>query len=449
MSQELIVSDKDMGVLEIPKPGHRPKVAGSVLLGLLTLLLFIGGLLAFSALAPLSSGAVAQGEIAVPGNIKTVQHLEGGIIRELLVTDGDRVGADQVLLRLDDAQARASWELIQGQWLALKAQEARLIAERDGVKELIFPPELTAVADDDAARKILRGQEAIFTTRRKALEGQRRILMQRKDQLRAEIASMQAQVKSAEAQMKLIRQEMKGVEALVRKGLERKARLLGLQRQAAGLEGSRGEQLGLIARTRQRIGETEIAILNLENERLTQVTSDLRDVQAKLADLEERRRAARDVLDRRTIRAPQGGVVVNMRFFTPGGVIGPGQPILDIVPETDELTVEARIRPVDIDVIKTGMRARVTLAAFKQRTTPTLLGRVVYVSADALEDPRTGQPYYLARIEVSPEEKARLGKRRLMPGMPASVSIEAGEKTLLEYLIDPMRDNFRGALSEQ
>ena len=235
----------------------------------------------------------------------------------------------------------------------------------------------------------------------------------------------------------------------MQKGLERRARLLGLKRQQASLEGARGEQLGLIARARQQIGEAELQIINRRNGQINEVVAELSEVQVRLGELEERLVASRDVLARRDIISPIAGVVVDLRYFTSGGVIRPGDPILDIVPQHDQLVIEAQIRPLDIDVVKPGLAARVRLTAFKQRTTPTLQGRVVYVSADRLTDPRTGIPYFTARVEIPPSELARLDGVALYPGMPAEVMVVTGARTAIEYLVDPLRESLQRAFREQ
>ncbi len=427
----------------------RPRIGATVVVGLVILALFFGLVGGWSALAPLTSAAVASGVVKVDSNRKTVQHLEGGIIEEIKVKNDDRVAVGDVLVRLDAAQSHASWALLRGQQNALKALEARLIAERDGAPAIAFDADLMARRGTPEVAEILAGQESVFATRRKTLAGQVDILHQRQNQLNAEIASRRAQLAAAERQKALIGEEIAGVAALVQKGLERRARLLGLKRQQASLEGARGEQLGLIARARQQIGEAELQIINRRNGQINEVVAELSEVQVRLGELEERLVASRDVLARRDIVSPIAGVVVDLRYFTSGGVIRPGDPILDIVPQHDQLVIEAQIRPLDIDVVKPGLAARVRLTAFKQRTTPTLQGRVVYVSADRLTDPRTGIPYFTARVEIPASELARLDGVKLYPGMPAEVMVVTGARTALEYLVDPLRESLQRAFREQ
>ena len=437
------------GMAGPPTMPDKPAIDATVKVGLGILSLFFGGLVLWGLLAPLSSAAVAPGVVIVDSNRKTVQHLEGGIIRAIQVDNGDTVRAGQVLVRLDDAQAAAGFNQIRGRLDALEALEARLVAERDGLGGIAFPEHLLARRGDPQVAEILSGQQTIFEQRRRTLAGQTDILNQRVVQLEKEIDSRRAQIAAAKRQSLLISEEIAGVNDLVEKGLERRSRLLALQRQQASLEGQRGEQLGLVARAEQQIGEAELQIISQKNAQMNAVVGELRDIQTQLGDMAERAAAARDVLERREIVSPINGTVVDMKFFTAGGVIGPGEPIMDIVPENDELVIEAQVQPIDIDVVQTGLKAQVTLTAFKQRTTPTLDGRVSYVSADSLTDPRTGLPYFSTRIEIPADEMERLGGLELNPGMPAQVMIVTGERTAFQYLFDPLRESMQRAFREE
>ncbi|MEE8535522.1 MAG: HlyD family type I secretion periplasmic adaptor subunit, partial [Kiloniellales bacterium] len=418
-----------------PDRPDRPGIGGPVAVGLAVLALFFGLLGGWAGLAPLTSAAVASGVVKVDSNRKTVQHLEGGIIAALVVQNGARVAAGDVLIRLDAAQARAAWALLQGQHDALAARAARLAAERDGAAAIAVDAGLAARRDDPAVAAMLAGQVDI--------------LHQRQEQLEAEIAGRRAQLAAALRQKALLGEEIADVAVLVDKGLERRTRLLGLQRQQANLEGVRGEQLGLIARARQQIGEAELQIINRRNSQMDQVVAALAEARARLGELKERLAASRDVLVRRAIVSPIAGTVVNLRFFTPGGVIRPGDPIMDIVPLDDQLVIEAQIRPIDIDVVRPGLAAQVRLTAFKQRTTPTLEGRVVYVSADRLIDAASGAAYFTARIEIPAAALARLVGVALYPGMPAEVMVVTGRRTALEYLLAPLTESFGRAFREE
>jgi len=433
----------------LPQVAERPVIRGPVWVGAVILIAFFGGVGGWAVFAPLSSAAVAPGVVAVDSNRKTIQHLEGGIIKTLMIRNGDVVAPGDLMLRLEDTQARAGWNLMHGQHDAQKALESRLIAERDGAEKIAFPAAMEVRRAQPDVAEILGGQQTIFEARRRSLTGQVNLLHQQVDQLKAEIDSRRSQYQAAKQQKKLIREEIKSIQILVNKGLERKPRLLALQRESANLDGNAGEQLGLIARAQQQIGEIELKIIDHQNSYLNKVVAELREVQTSINDVEERMISAKDVLSRMEIRAPLGGVVVDLKFFTPGGVIAPGAPIADIIPQNDKLIVEAQVQPLDIDIVKVGLPARVTLSAFKQRTTPTLDGTVIYVSADSLVDKRTGAPYFSARVEISKEQLDRIDDVELSPGMPADVMIVTGSRTAFQYLFDPLRESMRRAFREQ
>lgn len=420
-----------------------------MIVGMATIVLFFGGFGAWSATAPLTSAAVAPGQIIVQGNRKRVEHLEGGIVKEILHRDGDFVEAGEPVVRLDDTRARATYDLLQGQYRAALALEARLVAERDGADRIDFPPDLMEVArQDPKVAQIVVAQNNIFEARRSTLEGQIKILQQRIAQAREEIAGLEAQEKSEARQLALIDEELVDVEQLVEKGLQRKPHLLALKRTKAAIEGSRGEHLAEIARARQKIGEATLAILDLKNQKLNAVVDGLREAQERIADLTERVRAAEDILVRTTIRAPQSGVIVGSKVHTVGGVIEPGLPLMEIVPQNDKLIVETKVRPEDIDSVHTGLPAHVRLSGLNRRTTPSIDGEVVYVSADRLSDPETGIGYFRADVEVEAASVEALGIT-LTPGMPAQVLIVTGERTAFDYLISPLADRFASAFKEE
>jgi HlyD family type I secretion membrane fusion protein len=439
----------------LPPPDARerapsaPDCRGWMLFGWLVLAAFVAGFGVWATLAPLSSAAIARGEIEVESNRKTIQHLEGGIIREILVDEGDVVEAGQPLVLLDTTEAESSADSLRGRLTALVALESRLIAERDGQEKVSFPAELEARrGEDEAVAEVLDGQETIFASRRAALSGQVDIHTQRIGQLRALIEAYRAQEESARAQIELVGEELSGVREMVEKGLERKPRLLALEREAERLNGSLGEYSGHIARAEEAIGEARLQIIDIKNQAAERVVSELRDVQTEIATLREKLRYAEDVLTRRSIVAPVKGMVVELRHFTPGGVIAPGAPIMDLVPLGDELIVNAKLRPSDIDVVHAGLVAQVRLTAYSRRRTPTLSGRVLTVSADSLTDERTGIRYFLARVRIDADELSRVDDVHLYPGMPADVMIVTGEQTFLDYLLKPVQDSFARAFRE-
>ena len=455
-----VVQDQRLGRALVPHAGGyplppplvvatAPRYRGATLLGVLLIATFAGGFGVWAATAPLSAAALASGQVKVEGNRRTIQHLEGGIIREILVKEGDRVAAGQMLMRLDDTQSSASAEGLQGQLDSLRALDARLNSERQDMEAVAFPADLAGRRSEPKVAEILQGQEAIFRTRRLAFDGQTSILRQRVEQLRAQIRANEAQMNAMSSQLRLIREEIQTVEELVTKGFERRPRLLGLQRQEAQLLGSQNEQRGLIARSQQAISETELQIVQVRTQFRNEVVGEQRDVQTRIAEINERLRAASDVQVRREVVSPVAGTVTNLRFFTVGGVVRPGDAVLDVIPLNEQLVVEVQVTPTDIDIVGIGMEAEVRLTAFKQRTVPVLFGRVSSVSPDIFQNDRTGMSFYRATVTIEPSQLAKLEGLSLQPGMPAEVLILAGERTMFHYLADPIRQSFRRAFREQ
>ncbi len=368
-----------------------------------------------------------------------MESLEGGIVGALLVREGARVAAGQVLIRLDDTTPRASLELLHGRWLVASALEARLIAERDGHDRVGFPEALTGRRDDPKTRQVVEGQDNIFQARRETLRSQAAILDQRAAEYREEIVGIEGQIRSETEQLALVEEELADVRTLFDKGFARKPKLLQLRRRAAEIAGSRNLHQAQIARARQSIGETRMRAADLETTRLNQVVEELRKAQAELYDLNERLRAAEDVLARTEIRAPLDGTVVDLQVHTAGGVIASGAPLLDIVPREDRLVVEAKIDPKDIDVVRDGLEAQVRFTAFNQRHRAPAAARLTSISADLLTDAASGQSYYLARVELVIEDAAAAAElATLHPGMQAEVMIVTGSRTALDYLLEPL-----------
>lgn len=424
-----------------------PPVRRPIVAGLAAVALGLGGFGSWAALAPLSSAAVAPGVIQVESSRKAVQHRDGGIIAELLVREGDRVAAGQLLLRLDDVESRAEFDVLEQQYHASLAQEARLIAERDQT-DLRWPAILERHAARVEVAKILAGQEHILRSRRETLAGQVDIMNRRIGQFEAQISALDAQLSAGARQRELIREELANVGALVARGLERKPRLLALEREAARLDGAQGDYRGRIAQMREAIAEAELQIIELRAARQEEVAAELQDVEGRRTEIEEKLTAAEAQLVRHEVLAPEAGTVLNLRYFAPGGVIPAGGTILDIVPQEDRLVIDAQVQPADIDEVTGGMPAQVVLAGLKGQTTPYLDGWVVRVSPDALTDERTGVSYFVARVEVNRAQLNRLADVEMSPGMPAEVLIVNRERTALDYLLQPLRDSFRRAWRE-
>ena len=432
-----------------PEAPSRPQVVGLVLVGFAVIAVFFGVLGGWAALARLDSAAIAPGVVVVDTKRKTVQHLEGGIVGEILVRDGDRVHAGQVLIRLDETRPRATLELLRGRYMAAQALEARLIAERDHREEIILPESLLGQRDDPKVAEIIDGQTNIFVTRQQTLSGQIGILRQRMAQYREEIRGIEGEIAAEGTQLRLIAEEIATVSKLLEKGLAKKPRLLALQRQQAEINGERSRNEASIARAKNSIAETRLRITELETARIDEVVQELRDTQTQQFDLVEKMRAAEDVLRRTAILAPLGGVVVDLKVHTHGGVIAPGEPLLDVVPSADRLVVEAQIDPDDIDVAHEGLTARVQFTAFNRRHLVPVKGVVTSVSADRLVDERSGLPYYLARIELADDLPEALNGTSLYPGMQAEVMIVTEKRTVLDMLVQPIAQSFNRAFREE
>ncbi len=437
------------------EPDSPEAISGrSIRVGMFALLLFFGVFGLWSAIAPLNSAAVAGGHVILDSNRKTIQHLEGGIIKEILVKEGDKVKKGEALVRLDETAAQARLDLLSGQSIAARATEARLLAERDNREDIVFPDDLLRLEQTHHAvvEENLDSQRRLFDSRRKNVEGQIAILHQKIEQFKKEIEGLKSQKNSADEQIGFLQEEIGAVRKLLASGNASKPRLLALERNKAAIDGERGDYVARISRSQQSIAEAEISMINLRNDFLNDVVGELRETQVQIADLEERIRASADTVVRINILAPISGVITGLKVHTLGGVIAPGEPIMDIVPQDDKLIVEAKVQPRDIDVVRAGLIARVRLSAYKSRKVPPVEGTVQQISADRFQDERTGEAYYLARIEISYDELDKLKKLEeveLYPGMPADVLIVTGSRTFLSYMFTPLTDSLSHAFREQ
>jgi len=352
------------------------------------------------------------------------------------------------LLRLDDTQTAASLKILQDQHDELKALEARLLAERRGDSTLVFPGDLAARRAIPSVANMLDGQERIFAQRRQSLAKQIDIINQQIAQLGAERQGDQAQIAALDRQLALARSETDLVNDLVKKGLASRPNLLALQGQVASLEGSRGEQLGRISQAEQAIAEARLRAAELQTQDSNETETELRDTQAKLAEVEGKLQSAKDQNDRMLVTAPVSGQVVNLRVFTVHGVISPGEPLLDIVPDNGTLVIAARVQPTDIDTVHVGLAAQIALTAYKRRVVPLLDGKVISVSADTLQTEDHRNFYYEATISIQKDQLAKLRNVKLYPGMPVEVMIMTGDRTVLDYAIGPIIDSFHRAFRE-
>ena len=406
----------------------------------------IFGLFGFwSAFAPLDGAAFALGTVTVKSYNKVVQHLEGGIVAEILVQDGDVVEAGQPLLELDDTQARTSLEIINSQYVALKMREARLISERDGASEVDYPTAL-AMSTANAAQE-MGAQNQLFEARRDSNEGRMQILEQRVNQLQNQVRGMEALQTTKESLAQSFSEELEDTQKLLDQGFSEKTRLREAERSFASFTGEEAELSANIAATRVQIGETELQILQLKSDFHSEVVSELSEVQTSLKDASERRTALQDVVSRTNISSPDAGVVNGMQVHTVGGVISAGSPIAEIVPGNDELVIQANVSPVDIDRVSEGQEARIRFSTFGSRA-PTFFGTLISLSADALADESTGASFYLARIELNADSREELENLVLLPGMPAEVFINTGSRTFLQYLFKPLSNTVARSFNE-
>lgn len=428
----------------------RRELRGSAWLGLAIIVLFfaIGG--GWMATAKLSRAAIAQGAVTPEGSRQTVQHLEGGIIRDLLVADGDLVARGDQLVTLEGVSAQADVDTLTSRLRTLAAKEARLRAERVGAAMIqIDHPSLSERGDPEVIAVIAQETNQ-FYTRRANDRNREAIMRQRIVQLEQQIAGAEQQVESVRQQMLLIQQEIETVEGLVRRGLARMPRLLALQRAEADLAGEEGDFVARIARTEEAIGETRLQIINLKIQRAEEIDAELGTTQAARAEVEVQSREGLDRLSRTDIVAPVDGTVLNIRFKTPGGVIRPGEAILDIVPLGGGLVINARVSPRDIDDVHSGLAAYVTFPSYPQRHLLRIDGTVTHVSADTLEDERSGQIYYDATVRVDRDHLMALAPDvELTPGLPAVVYITGGERTMLDYMLQPVMESLERSFRER
>jgi HlyD family secretion protein len=432
-----------------PALASRASIRRHILVGCAVVAFLAVGLGGWASTAEISGALIAQGSLVVDSNVKKVQHPTGGVVGEVRAHDGDRVKAGDILIRLDETVTQANLAIVTKGLTELYARKARLGAERDGTDTMAMPKELADKAAEPDVREALASERKLFELRRNARLGQKDQLQQRIKQLGEQIIGLTAQQDAKTKEMSLIDQELEGVRDLWAKNLVQLNRLTSLEREEARLQGERGQLIASAAEAKGKIAETELQILQVDQEFTRDVAKELRETDSKIGEYVERKVTAEDQLKRTDIRAPQDGVVFQSTANTVGGVITAGDAAMLIVPETDTLLVEAKVEPRDIDQVQYGQPVVLRFSAFNMRTTPEINGTVVRVGADTSTDQRTGQSYYLVRISMTADEIKRLGDVKLTPGMPVEAFIQTGERTMISYLVKPLRDQLMRAFREK
>ncbi len=419
-----------------------------LLFGTAAALLLVGGVGGWAITTELSGAVIASGQLVVDSNVKKVQHPTGGVVGELRVRDGDRVKEGDIVVRLDETQARANLGIVTKALDELLARQARGEAERDGNDSVAFPAELQARLSDSEVERVTTGERRLFEIRRGAREGQRAQLREQVAQLRQQIQGTSEQETAKAKEIDWVQQELKGVRELWKQNLVPFSRVTTLERDGARLSGERGALIASMAQVKGRIAETELKILQIDEELRTEVGKELAEIRGKKSELTERRVAAEDQLKRIDLIAPQAGKVFQRSVHTIGGVIQAGEPVMLIVPDDDSLTIEAKIAPHEIDQVQVGQRATVRFAAFNQRTTPEMNGEVIRIGADVTQDERRQESYYAVRIRIADSELARLDGLQPKAGMPVEVFLQTSSRTVVSYLTKPLREQmertFRG-----
>lgn len=420
-----------------------------ILIGVMAVSILVTGVFGWAVAFELSGAVIAQGVLVVDTNVKKVQHPSGGVVGELLVRDGDRVERGDVLLRLDDTVTRANLAIILKSLDELAARHARLEAERDDLSEPEFPQDLTARDNEPDVARILKGEKRLFEFRRSARSGQKAQLTERIAQLKQEIQGLYGQATAKRSEIALMQRELEGVRHLWKLNLVPISKVTVLEREAVRLEGDQNQLMAAAAQARGKITETELQIIQIEQDLRSEVSREIREIQAKSAELVERKVAAEDQLKRVDIRSPQSGFVHQLAVHTVGGVVTPSEALMLIVPENDRLTIDARVPPEGIDQVHLGQAAALRFTAFNQRTTPEFIGSVSRVAADLTQDPSLNLSYYLVRVSLPSEILSKSAEFQLLPGMPVEVHLQTDSRSVLSYLFKPLRDQAMKAFRER
>jgi len=431
---------EDTGEAESPRGLIRAGIGGILVLML--------AVIVWAALAPVSGAVIAPGAVRVDMNRKTVQHQEGGIIGEILVRDGSRVKAGETLIVLKDMRVEAGIEMVQTQLDGEIAKAARLTAEQVWAENVSFPAELLKRAGDVRVEELLRRETTLFRARRESYDTQLKLLRAQTSDITAEIRAREQQIKADRAAVRFTREELVSNQGLLKEGFISKVRILTLERSLADVEARLGEHEAELSAARGRVSELQLRAESLRTSMMQEAATEMQKTTVQILDLRERLRPFQDAADRQRIAAPIPGEVVGLKFTTVGAVIGPRDPILDVVPDNIELIIEGRIRPEDINYVTVGAEADVRLTSFRQRITPTVTGSVIYVSADRMEDKVDRMVYYVVHVRVTPEALAKAGDLKLQAGMPAEVFIKTAARSALLYVLDPISGFLQRSLRE-
>ena len=431
------------------KKGSLQSIRLHLVIGLTVVVILAGGLGGWASTAQISGALIAPGSVVVESNVKKVQHPTGGVVGELRARDGDVVKAGDVVVRLDDTVTKASLAIVTKNLDGLWARAARLEAEQRGLDNIVFPQMLLSRAEDPDVKAVIASETKLFEVRVTGRAGQKAQLRERVTQLNEEIGGLSAQERAKDKEIALVEKELVGVRQLYDQHLVQISRLTVLERDAARLAGERAQYIAARAQAKGKITETELQIIQVDKDMVSEVSKDLRETNDKIGEFVERKVTAEDQLRRVDIRAPQDGMVLQSTVHTVGGVITAGDAVMMIVPQAEDLSVEAKVNPQDIDKLQIGQKTLLRLSAFNQRTTPELNGVVTRVSADVTTDQRSGQTYYTIRVSMPPEEIARLGDVKLIPGMPVEAFVQTGDRTMLSYLIKPLSDQLMRAFREK
>ena len=427
----------------------RASIRRHIVLGLAAVMLVAGGIGGWAATTEISGALIAPGSVVVESSARKVQHPSGVVVGEIAVTGGLNVAAGDILIRLDETMTRANLQIVSKTLDEMTTRRARLRAERDGASEMSWPSAFSNRRQDESIIELMADEQRLFELRSSTRLGQKRQLRERIAQLREEANGIVAQQAAKSQELVLVNNELEGVRELWSKQLIQMNRLTALEREAARLDGERAQLIAAAAQGRGKISEIELQITQIDRELASEVGRELREIDGKAGEYAERKVAAEDQLRRIDIRAPISGTVHELNVHTVGGVISAGEQLMLIVPASERLTVEARVSPQDIDQVRVGQTAALRFSAFSQRTTPEINGAVSRVSADVTTEQRTGIAYYTARIAIGPDELARLGDVRLVPGMPVEAFIKTADRTVGSYLTKPLFDQVARAFRER